>query len=370
MGDEGLDYAKKPSQYDASAEDVHLAVGSDDRTGDSVKKDANKGGDRDGRALQPIRIDLEGIERRVTAFPVPDARYGQVLGIPGKALFTVFPLEGALDNEQLEEDEAPEEGALRAYDFKEYKAETLLERISEFQVSRNGKKLAYRSGERLRVINAGEKPPSGGGPRKSGWVNLQRVKVSVDPQTEWEQMFREAWRLQRDHFWSEDMSQVDWQIVYQRYFMLIERVSTRSEFSDLMWEMQGELGTSHAYEFGGDYLPRPYYGQGFLGAEIAWDSDALGYRIGQILQGDPWDAQSTSPLSGPGIDVKPGDLLLAINGQRLDVSTSPAQLLVNQAGNEVLLSLAQRNDEAESNGSQTPDADGTSHDGRRDSAPS
>ncbi len=249
--------------------------------------------------------------------------YGQMLGIPGKALFTVFPVEGTLDGEQSGRDEEPEEGALRAYDFKEYKTETLVEGISEFAVARNGKKLVYRTGNRLRVINAGEKPHSSGGPRKTGWINMQRVKVSVDPQSEWEQMFREAWRLQRDHFWTEDMSQVDWQAVYQRYFMLIERVSTRSEFSDLMWEMQGELGTSHAYEFGGDYRPRPYYGQGFLGAEFTWDAEAGGYRVGEILQGDPWDEKNTSPLAGPGVDVKPGDVLLAINGQRLDESTGP-----------------------------------------------
>ena len=82
--------------------------------------------------------------------------------------------------------------------------------------------------------------------------------------------------------------------------MLIERVSTRSEFSDLMWEMQGELGTSHAYEFGGDYRPRPYYGQGFLGAEFTWDAEAGGYRVGELLQGDSWDEKNTSPLAGPG----------------------------------------------------------------------
>ena len=351
---EDFEYIESQAVYGATASASAAASGPQERTGDTAGHEAKKSPSGDGKMPQPIRIDLDGIERRVTPFPVPDARYGQILGIPGKALFTIFPVEGALDGEQLGEDEEPEEGTLRVYDFKEYKTDTLLERVSEFYVSRNGKKLVYRSGDRLRVIAAGEKPPSGGGPRKNGWVNMQRVKVSVDPQSEWEQMFREAWRLQRDHFWSEDMSQVDWQIVYRRYFMLIERVSTRSEFSDLMWEMQGELGTSHAYEFGGDYLPRPYYGQGFLGAEISWDPDARGYRIGKILQGDTWDANCTSPLTGPGIDVMPDDLLLAINGQRLDEKTGPAQLLVNQAGNEVLLSLAKRGQEDDQTETELP----------------
>jgi tricorn protease len=166
-------------------------------------------------------------------------------------------------------------------------------------------------------------------------------------------MFREAWRLQRDHFWTEDMSEVDWQTVYHRYFALIPRVSTRGEFSDLMWEMQGELGTSHAYEFGGDYRPRPYYGQGFLGADLTWDATAGGYRVNDLILGDAWDAATNSPLAAPGVDVKPGDVIIAINGQTLDAQTGPAQLLVNQAGHEVLLTLLTR-PKTTSNGQDAP----------------
>jgi tricorn protease len=157
-------------------------------------------------------------------------------------------------------------------------------------------------------------------------------------------MFREAWRLQRDHFWTPDMAEVDWQAIYRRYFQLIPRVSTRSEFSDLMWEMQGELGTSHAYEFGGDYRPRPNYGQGFLGAALHWDAGAAGYRVGELVLGDPWDNRSNSPLAAPGVDVRPGDVIIAINGQPLTAEVGPAQMLVNQANHEVLLTLLPRPD--------------------------
>ncbi|MDQ3250204.1 MAG: PDZ domain-containing protein, partial [Chloroflexota bacterium] len=293
----------------------------------------------------PLQIDLAGIERRVVAFPVPDGRYGQVMGIAHKALFTELRLQGVLDGgEEWDDEDQDDYGLLRAYNFKEYKTESLADNVSWFELSRNRKKLLYATGRRLRVIPAGEKAPGEAGhPRRTGWIDLHRVKVAVNPQGEWEQMFREAWRLQRDHFWSEDMAQVDWQSVYLRYFPLIERVSTRSEFSDLMWEMQGELGTSHAYEYGGDYRQlRPYYGQGFLGAAFAWDAAAGGYRVGEIVLGDSWDRRATSPLGAPGVDVRAGDLLLAINGQRLDETTGPAQLLINQAGHEVLLTLAER----------------------------
>ncbi len=315
-------------------------TGNKDKTpkeGQSAKAEATH------EKIKPLQIDLEGIERRILPFPVPDGRYGQIAGIPHKAIFTVLPVHGTLDNGAEEDEEEFVAGTLRAYNFKEYKNETLAEDVAWFQLSENRKKLLYASQRRLRVISAGEKPMSEiGSYRRTGWIDLHRIKVSIDPQSEWEQMFREAWRLQRDHFWTEDMSEVDWQMVYQRYFPIIERVSTRSEFSDLMWEMQGELGTSHAYEYGGDYRPRPYYNQGFLGTTFAWDAEAGGYRIGKLLIGDPWDAQSNSPLAAPGIDIQPGDLLLAINGQRLDEETSPAQLLVNQAGQEVLLTLAPR----------------------------
>jgi tricorn protease len=311
------------------------------------KKKGEKGkqskGDPAKPKIKPMLIDLDGIERRVLPFPVPDGRYGQIAGVPNKAIFTVFPIHGSLDNGQEWDDEETESGALRMYNFKEYKSEAIADDVTWFQLAENRKKLLYTSRRRLRVIPAGEKPVSETGAyRRTGWIDLYRIKVSIDPQSEWEQMFREAWRLQRDHFWTEDMSEVDWQMIYQRYFPIIHRVSTRSEFSDLMWEMQGELGTSHAYEYGGDYRPRPYFNQGFLGASFTWDAEAGGYRVGELVVGDPWDTKNTSPLAAPGIDVRPGDLLLAINGQRLDEQTSPAHLLVNQAGQEILLTLAPR----------------------------
>ncbi|MFN8445052.1 MAG: PDZ domain-containing protein [Caldilineaceae bacterium] len=295
------------------------------------------------KAERRLRIDLEGISQRVIAFPIPDGRYYQVMGISGKVLFSSFDIVGLLPSMPRDDDDHRNEGTLRAYSFKDYKFETLVDDINGFHLSRNGKKLIYGSGRRLRVINAGDKPPGdGGNSRRSGWIDLHRVKISVDPHSEWEQMFREAWRLQRDHFWTEDMAQVDWNSVYERYFPLIERVSSRSEFSDLMWEMQGELGTSHAYEYGGDYRSRPYYGQGFLGATCTWDAAAGGYRVSDIVAGDAWNNGTTSPLLSPGADIRNGDLLLAINGQSLSASLSPAQLLVNQADNEVLLTFALR----------------------------
>ncbi|MEE8416676.1 MAG: hypothetical protein V3S05_10415 [Desulfobacterales bacterium] len=114
--------------------------------------------------------------------------------------------------------------------------------------------------------------------RKSGWVDLSRIKASIEPRAEWKQMYSEAWRLQRDHFWNKNMSGVDWKRIYRRYLPLLEKVGTRSEFSDLVWEMQGELGTSHAYEIGGDYRIEPQCRLGFLGADYEYDRKTKGFR--------------------------------------------------------------------------------------------
>ncbi len=93
------------------------------------------------------------------------------------------------------------------------------------------------------------------------------------------------------------MSGIDWQAVYRRYLPLLQRVATRSEFSDLLWEMQGELGTSHCYEMGGDYRPEPAYQQGFLGADLRYDPERDTYVIERIIAGDVWDETNSSPLA-------------------------------------------------------------------------
>lgn len=298
---------------------------------------------------EPMRIDLEGIEDRVLAFPVPEGQYGAVIGIEGKVLYSTYPLESPLDG-ALES--APEEavlggGALEVFDLETLEERNLLEGgVSDFQVSADGKTLVYRSGLALRVIKAGDKPPRDGPPgRKSGWVDLGRLRVSVDPHAEWTQMLREAWRLQRDHFWTPDMGGVDWQEAYRRYLPLIARVATRAEFSDLMWELQGELGTSHAYELGGDYRPEPLYAQGFLGADLRYQTESESYVVQGLVRGDLWDEETASPLARVGVGVQPGDRLLAVDGQRLGRDRSPAQALVNRAGAEVALRFAPREGE-------------------------
>lgn len=290
-----------------------------------------------------VVVDFEGIERRVVAFPVPDGIYAQIEAIHGKVLFTSLQPEGAIARTWMPGEPAAK-ASLEVYDFKEQKHEPLVSNVTDFQISRDGRSLAYRTGRALRVLRAGAKPDekteSAPPSRESGWIDLGRVKVAVDPGSEWRQMAREAWRLQREYFWTEDMSRVDWNAVWERYAPLIDRVGTRGEFSDLMWEMQGELGTSHAYEMGGDYREAPSYPQGFLGADFAFDEAVGQYLVARVVEGTAGEAEADSPLNAPGVNVRPGDRLVAIDGCPVTADVVPQQLLVHRAGADVTLTVA------------------------------
>jgi tricorn protease len=266
-----------------------------------------------------------------------------VQGTHEGVVFSSFPIEGTRKQDLFGGLVPPTNCALEAYHFESHKQERLVEGISDFTVTANGKTLLYRAGARLRVLKAGEKPPQVEGEaankpgRESAWLDLDRVKVSVEPAAEWRQMFGEAWRLQREQYWVADMAGIDWQRAYGRYIPLLDRIGSRSELSDLFWELQGELGTSHAYEIGGEYRPHPDYSQGFLGVDWRFDAAMGHYVVARIVRGDPWDSEASSPLLAPGVNVAVGDAIVAINGQQVTRERGPQQMLVNQAGQEVEL---------------------------------
>ncbi len=287
----------------------------------------------------PTRIDLDGIGRRVLAFPVPEARYDGLVATKGRFLFVSTDPIGTLD-------EAPASAPrseLTGYDLEAGERLVFGERVTDVEATADGRHLLLRVGDRLRVLAGSVKPKEASGEgepsRKTGWLDLGRIRAEVDPAREWAQMFREAWRLQRDQFWTADMAGVDWPGVYERYRPLVDRVSTRAEFSDLLWEMQGELGTSHCYEMGGEYAPGRSYPVGRLGADFAWDARRRAWRIESIPDGDSWVPDDRSPLAAPGLGVRAGDLVLEIDGRPLDSTTPPGAALVHRARADVTLTI-------------------------------
>lgn len=291
-----------------------------------------------------VDIDIEGIQNRIISFPLPEKNYFQIAAVKDGLVYSREPIKGSLHHSYWEQH--PSDEALERFDFHTQKVEHITKKVVNFKISMNGKTLVYRTENKLflmsdfsdeRYDDHEDRDHERHSRSKSDWLNLSRVKVNLDPMSEWKQMYAEAWRLQKEHFWTPDMSGIDWNVVYKRYLPLLNKVASRSEFSDLIWEMQGELGTSHAYEWGGDYKPAPNYKLGVLGADFEFDEKEKAYRITHIVKGDTW--KNDSPLRSLNANVNEGDFIIAINGEKVNREVVPNALLVNQANNIVSITI-------------------------------
>jgi tricorn protease len=293
-------------------------------------------------AAKPLPpLQPEGLARRVAAFPVPEGRFGQIAGVAGgKVVWTALPIVGA--HGRGGHKESP--GRLEVFDFATGEVKTLAAQADAFVLAADHQTLVVRTATQLRALDASrtpddKQPPGDGRPtRQTGLIDVGRLRVAVDPPQEWAQMLREVWRLQRDHFWVADMSGVDWNAMLARYETLLPRVATRTELSDLIWELQGELGTSHAYEMGGDHRKPPAVALGHLGVALR-PTDA-GWEITGTVQGDAWDAGADSPLNAVGVQAAVGERIVAVAGQPVTRAQPPHALLVHRAGTRVALTLA------------------------------
>ncbi|RYG22631.1 protease, partial [bacterium] len=265
-------------------------------------------------------IDYDGIENRQIEVPVPSGNY-RGLTTNGERLFFVdLPSSGA--------------PSLQAVEIKdrEIGPKTVLAGVGEYNLSRDGKKIVARQGSGFVVIPAG-----GGAPTP---VDLSGWSFSVDPREEWKGMFVDAWRLHRDYFYDPAMHGVDWKAVRAKYAPLVDRVRSREELSNVLAQMISELSALHASVGGGDLRnPTDSVGMGWLGGEFARDEALGGYRITRIYQGDPDYPETLSPLVRPGVDLKVGDAIVAINGVETLSAPELMALLRNQAGKPVLMSI-------------------------------
>lgn len=311
-----------------------------------IKEDADSDKGTNLDKDSELKIDFNGINGRILALPVDQADYRQLQACSkGRVVYTRFPIRP--QSPLCDSDSEIETGNILAFDLEDQKEIVLQRDVQSIVLGADHQTLLFKSRGRLRAIDALKKSEietkSYEPGRENGWLDLSRVQVMVEPSEEWRQMFNEAWRLQKENFWAEDMSQVDWELIHKRYEALLPLVRTRGELSDLIWEMQGELGTSHAYEYSGDYQPCKNYARGFLGADLTYDPDAKGYRIDKIYRGDSWERSTDSPLAEPGLNIKEGDIITAVGGQAVSANLSIEQLLDNHAGDTVQLTIMPAN---------------------------
>ena len=319
--------AGTPSPFAPKSDEAKLA-GSKDASKDEKKPDAGKGAAKDAKKDEEkkdapkvvVKVDLDGIESRLVAFPVPAGNYFGLTAAKGKLFWLSAPTTA------LTEGDGPQKAALQMYDLEKRKSTDLFPAVENYDLAPDGGKLIVKADEKTYQV---VEPKEGLKPG-DGKVDLSGLRMELDPPAEWRQIFRETWRLYRDFFYLPDMGKIDWDGIRKRYEPLVAHVSHRYDLTCVLSEVAAELGSGHAYVGGGDVPKVEKLPVGMLGADLALDAKAGRWKVARILPGQNWNENRRSPLTEPGVNVKEGDYLLAIDGRDLTAKDEPYRLL---AGN-------------------------------------
>jgi len=284
-----------------------------------------------------VRVDLEGIQDRVVALSIEPAVINTYSPAKDFVYYSSTPVQG------LSGPLPGESSAVHAYDLKERKNKTVIENVKKFALSFDGTKLLYEGeggGHDVKPYGIIEAKPEQQ-PKKvgDGALKLDGMKAEIDPPQEWKQIFNEVWRQERDFFFEPAMNGVDWQKMHDKYAQLLPYVADRYSLTYIMGEMIGELSNSHTYVGGGDYPDLHPVNVGLLGVDFEPDMSSGRYRIKKIYPGQNWDGQLRSPLTEPGVNVKEGDYLIAVNGRALRAPQDPYELFINTANETVTLTV-------------------------------
>ena len=331
--------ADEPAPFGPSADGWPVSEAHDKGDGHPGDDDDDAGHDksRDKEPTPPaVVIDREGFEERVVPFPVPSGDYtdldvcdGGVVWLRRHEPHGVLGawrsgVEGEEPNSQVER-----------FGFDHRKVDVIVQRADGFGVSGDGKHLVVRVKDDLLVVPADHSVEDDDPARIS--VDLGRLRRKVSPRDEFRQMFDENARLMRDHYWRADMDGNDWHAITERYRPLVEVLRTHDDLVDVLWEVVGELNTSHSYVIppaeGVDASERV----GLLGADL--EPVEEGARIVRILPGESSDPAARSPLRAAGVAAREGDVITAVNGQSVADADHIGELLQGSAGRIVELTL-------------------------------
>jgi len=277
---------------------------------------------------------------------VIEARYSGLRATKGGLAWLREPVAGVLGEGNASADDEAPRPVLERFDLRKREVAELVGELDWFDVSGDGTRLVVRDRDDLRVLPAEHKEDRASD--ESVPVDLSRARFQADPAALWRHAFEEAGRLMRRDFWTPDMSGVDWDGVLDTYRPLLDRVRSADDFADLMWEVVAELGTSHAYiiKADADGPDRAAAAVGLLGADLSRDESGR-WVVDRVLPGESSDPRARSPLEAPGVVVRAGDELIAVDGRPVDPVLGPAPLLAGTVGKPVELLLARGDDPPE-----------------------
>jgi tricorn protease len=307
-----------------------------DKKADEKKSDDKKPGDakdKDKDAKKPVvvKVDLDGIQDRLAALEIPPGNYSNLRLVDNR----IFYLRRTVGDERADDDDGDNSNAKRhlcVYSLEDRK-ETVLGDVNSYEITADGKKMLVKIKKDYAIIDL----PKDKLETKDHELKLAGLDMQLDRHAEWNQIYHEAWRHMRDFFYAPNMNGVDWKAMQDKYAALVPFVNHRNDLTYLIGELIGELNNGHAYVAGGERPETPRIKLGLLGAEFSRDAATKAYRIEKILPGENWNKDTRSPLTAIGVNVKPGDYILAVNG--IPVSTLPNlyDALIGTANKQVIL---------------------------------
>jgi tricorn protease len=295
--------------------------------------DAGAGDDRPH--VPPVLVETTGMADRIVALPVPEARYSGLRAVKDGLAWLHEPVTGNLGmGGARSADDAPRP-VLERFDLVKRELCELAGEVDWFEASGDGARLVTSDHGKLTVIPA-ERKADDDNPDDKIEIDRSRARFLLDPPAMWRQAYAEAGRIMRHDFWVPDMADVDWDAVQDEYRPLLDRITAGSEFVDVLWEIFGELGTSHAFAHPPDG-GTPAAGPGLLGADFERSGDA--WRLARVVRGDTSDPRARAPLAIPGAGIAAGDVLIAVDGRPVG-RDGPGPLLMGAAGKPVELTVA------------------------------
>ena len=277
-----------------------------------------------------VRIDFDGLDQRILALPLEAGMYTELRAGPAGQLYYLKsdgaggPFGGT-----------PDETSLRRFDLEEREEKTLVSGVSEFVLSADEKQVLYASSRSDWFIAQA----SGGEIKKGeGRISADRIKIRIDPRSEWNQIYQEAWRINRDYFYDPDMHGADWPALREKYAAFLPHLATRSDLNRVMQWLHSEIAVGHHRVGGGDVLETAErVPGGLLGADFQVDRDR--YRFARVYGGLNWNPELRAPLTEPGVEVQVGEYLLAVEGRDLRPPENVYGRFENTAGKIVEITV-------------------------------
>jgi tricorn protease len=296
---------------------------------------------KDSDERTALTVDTDAISSRVVAVPVDEARYFSLAAVKGGLVWLRYPLTGVLGDGAADPEENRHKPTLERFDLRKREASTLTSEVSWFAVSGDGARLVIGDEHKVRVVPSDRKVDNGSSD-EAVTVDLSRARFRADPGALWTHAYAEFGRLLSRDFWAQNMSGVDWDAVLDEYRFLLDRIRSSAEFGDLLWEVAAELGTSHAYVYPtGTFTARNTLRgspAAVLGADVARSADGR-WLVQRVLPGESSDPLARSPFAAPGVAVRAGDEILAVDGRPVDPVYGPWPALAGTHGKPVELTI-------------------------------